>query len=202
MLQISRISTAVVTARDLEAHAGERVMLSGPSGSGKSMFLRALADLVPCDGEVHLNGEAMAAMPAHAWRARIMLVEADSAWWAETVRDHFPPDAEPPLETLALEPGLLDASPLEISSGQRQRLAVLRALAREPRVLMLDEPTANLDEHTTAALEGLLLRWTATGGLLLMTSHEAAQRRRLGTRFWQVEDGEVREVGTAEAGHE
>ncbi len=196
LLDIRQLRVGRVSAAGLGAGTGERVLLAGPSGSGKSLFFRALADLIPWEGEVRLDGTSVHEQPAHQWRRRVMLVEADSAWWADQVRDHFPPDSDPPLEALGLSTALLDAAPGRISSGQRQRLAVLRALARAPAVLMLDEPTANLDETSTARLESLLRDWTARGGLLLMTSHEPAQQRRLATRFWQVgDDGQVREEG-------
>ena len=194
-LDIIQVETAVVRAANLSVRAGERVRLAGASGSGKSVFLRALADLLPWRGELRLDGEAVDDMPAHVWRGRVMYLEADSAWWADRVRAHFPTDIDLPLAKADLDPALLDADPERISSGQRQRLALLRALAREPKVLLLDEPTANLDSDNAARLEKMLLDWSTDGGILLMTSHDAAQRDRLGTRHWRVAAGQVREEG-------
>ena len=192
-LDIVDVQTPVVRAEALSIRDGERVMLAGASGSGKSVFLRALADLLPWQGDIRLDQESVHAMPAHQWRGQVMYLEADSAWWADQVRDHFPADANPPLADADLDPALLDASPERISSGQRQRLALLRALVRRPKVLLLDEPTANLDPDNAARLEKMLLDWSADGGILLMTSHDLAQRERLGTRHWLVADGRVRE---------
>lgn len=193
VFEIVSLHTDAVVAESLKVPPGQRVVLSGDSGSGKTMFLRALADLIPWQGEMRLDNQSVHDMMAHQWRGRVMFLEADSAWWAERVIDHFPDSLAPPLLDLNLDPALLESAPARISSGQRQRMALLRALARRPRVLLLDEPSANLDETNTARLEARLLEWSREGGILIMTSHEARQRQRMGTRFWHVADRQVRE---------
>ena len=191
MLEIETLETGIVRAAALVVNDGQRIMLSGESGSGKSVFLRALADLLPWQGELRLDGQSVHELPAHQWRRRVMLLEAESAWWAERIIDHFPENAIPDLVKLGLEQNLLDRPPSRVSSGQRQRLALLRALAREPRVLLLDEPTANLDPENTNKLEAMLRRWSEAGGMLIMTSHDAGQRQRLGSHFWHVNNAQV-----------
>jgi len=137
---------------------GEVLTVQGESGVGKSQMLRALADLSPHEGEVRLDGTEQQAMPATEWRRQVVLVPAESGWWAETVAEHFPrrPSADW-WERLRLRPSLWEAPVERLSSGERQRLAVLRALVLEPRVLLLDEPTANLDRENAAAMARLLL---------------------------------------------
>ncbi|HER34316.1 MAG: ATP-binding cassette domain-containing protein [Halothiobacillaceae bacterium] len=137
---------------------GEVLTVQGESGVGKSQLLRALADLSPHEGEVRLDGVEQQAMPATQWRRQVGLVPAESGWWAETVGAHF---ARRPSETwwerLRLRPALWEAPVERLSSGERQRLAVLRALMLQPRVLLLDEPTANLDRDNAAAMAEVLL---------------------------------------------
>ncbi|MFO7581284.1 ATP-binding cassette domain-containing protein [Guyparkeria sp.] len=144
---------------------GEVLTVQGESGVGKSQMLRALADLSPHEGEVRLEGDEQQAMPATEWRRRVVLVPAESGWWADTVADHF---AERPPEEwwgrLRLKPALWDAPVERLSSGERQRLAVLRALVLEPRVLLLDEPTANLDRSNARAMADLLLDYVDEHG--------------------------------------
>lgn len=140
----------------------EVLTVRGESGVGKSQMLRALADLSPHEGEIRLSGTEQQAMPATEWRRQVVLVPAESGWWAETVAAHFA--ARPPSswwERLRLPAALWDAPVERLSSGERQRLAVLRTLVLEPRVLLLDEPTANLDQGNARAMADLLLDYVA-----------------------------------------
>ena len=156
--------------------------LYGPSGVGKSLFLRALADLTPHQGEVWLEGQAQSATPPATWRRAVAYVPAEPAWWADTPLAHFerPPPA-PWLTALSLSPALLE-SPIErLSTGERQRLAVLRALALHPRVLLLDEPTANLDATNAAALRHLIQTYVHEhAAACVWVSHDAEERRAIG----------------------
>ncbi|HSH84323.1 MAG TPA: ATP-binding cassette domain-containing protein [Guyparkeria sp.] len=138
--------------------AGEVLTVQGESGVGKSQMLRALADLSPHEGRVYLEGVEQSSMPAAKWRRQVALVPAESGWWADTVAEHFArrPD-EDWWKSLRLRPSLWDAEVERLSSGERQRLAVLRALILTPRVLLLDEPTANLDHENALAMAELLL---------------------------------------------
>ena len=138
--------------------AGEVLPVRGESGVGKSQMLRALADLSPHEGEISLAGVEQQSMPATDWRRQVALVPAESGWWADTVAEHFPsPPSEAWWERLRLRAALWESPVERLSSGERQRLAVLRALALEPRVLLLDEPTANLDRENAEAMARLLL---------------------------------------------
>ena len=175
--------------------AGECLAVRGPSGAGKSLLLRALADLDPNEGEVLLDGVSRAAMPAPQWRRLVGYVPVDSGWWQTTVGEHFADaDAGGRLVTrLALPDDCLRWPVSRLSTGERQRLALARALAVKPRVLLLDEPTSALDEETTAATEALLREWLGEGGALLLVTHAAAQAARMARRRLRVEAGRVRE---------
>lgn len=194
-LQIDNLRLKGLTLSHLHLAPGDCVSLAGPSGAGKTLLLRALADLVPAEGDIRLDGQAVTAMKAHRWRRRVIWLPAADSWWAPRIRDHFPePVDTAELEALALSPALLDRVPEQLSSGQRQRLAFLRALARQPRVLLLDEPTANLDEANALRLDDRLQRWLADGGMALVATHDPAQRQRLAGRHYRVENGLVWET--------
>lgn len=179
-------------AAGLSLQPGDCVSLAGASGTGKSLFLRALADLLPHEGRLLLDGVDCADLPATDWRRQVMLVPPEAAWWAARVADHFPDGRLPTAASRLNLPGDIGArDPASLSSGESQRLAFLRALARRPRVLLLDEPTANLDADNARHLEAVLCEWLAGGGMAVLVSHDETQRQRLCNRHWQIRDNRV-----------
>lgn len=195
LLAVRGLAGAAIRCDRLELAAGECLAVTGPSGSGKSLLLRAIADLDPNAADVSLRGEPRARIAAPAWRRRVMLVPAEPAWWAVQVRDHFlRPPPEDLLAALGFVPGALEWAVDRLSTGERQRLALARALVLEPSVLLLDEPTAALDDDTKGAVEGLLRGFLSTGSGILIASHERAQVARLARRELRVRDGRVLEA--------
>jgi ABC-type iron transport system FetAB ATPase subunit len=184
-----------------DVHAGECIAIQGPSGAGKSVLLRMLADLDPHDGDALLDGRAATSMPAPDWRARVVYQAAEPAWWEPTARAHVRPADLPFVETrlaaLGLAPALLDTPIERLSTGERQRLALVRSLAREPRVLLLDEPTAALDPDAVARVEALLRDRLAHGMAMLLVTHAADQARRLAQRVFRLHDGRLTACGDA-----
>ncbi len=180
----------------LRVEAGECLVISGPSGTGKSLLLRMLADLDENEGEVWLRGQRRESIPAPAWRAQVMYVAAESGWWAEGVRAHMstPDEAALLLPRLNLRPELLDAPVSQLSSGERQRLAFIRALIRRPALLLLDEPSAALDPDATAKLEALIMELRAQGTGFIIVSHNPAQGQRLATRRYAMSPGKLSEL--------
>ena len=155
--------------------------VSGPSGSGKSLLLRALADLDNSEGEVALDGIRREETAAPLWRRRVCYLAAESGWWADRVGAHVSDwrAALPLLADLGLPEACRDWAVSRLSSGERQRLALIRALIQGPRVLLLDEPTAALDPDAATAVETVVGRHLAAGGLALWVSHDAAQLGRV-----------------------
>lgn len=192
ILSIRHLSAAGVSARDLTLETGECIALSGPSGSGKTRLLRAIADLDEGQGALLLDGRSRDAIDAPQWRRAVTLLPAESAWWFPRVGDH---GSEWPADTLAalgFGTEVLDWQVARLSSGERQRLALARALAIRPRVLLLDEPTANLDADNTRQTERLLAAWREdTGGGILWVSHDTAQRERVAARQRRLLAGEL-----------
>lgn len=162
---------------------GEVLGVAGASGVGKTRLLRAMADLEPHEGRVLLDGAEQGGVAPADWRRRVVYVATDSAWWHPTVADHFTSWPPPALAGLGLDEATGGQFVERLSSGERQRLAVLRALAMAPRVLLMDEPTANLDDETAAAVESLVAeRCRADGLMAVWVTHGKAQRARVAPR--------------------
>jgi ABC-type iron transport system FetAB ATPase subunit len=164
--------------------AGQCLAITGASGSGKTVLLRMIADLDAHEGTVSLAGIDRASVPAPAWRRVASLVPARSGWWADTVSEHFPSTHEREWRALAdelLVPDILFQRNIEeASTGERQRLALIRVLMGKPRLLMLDEPTASLDPVSTQAVEALIAQRLAAGTTVIWVTHDAAQAERVG----------------------
>jgi ABC-type iron transport system FetAB ATPase subunit len=191
-LSVRGLRSALAGPFDLELAAGGAAAVSGPSGSGKSLFLRMVADLDPNSGEVALDGAPRSGMAAPAWRRRAPYVAAESGWWRDTVAEHFAPERRAAAQALAERFGLADdlmAGPvLRLSTGERQRLAIIRALVLDPPLLLLDEPTAPLDPEATGRVEAELRARLAGGMSLIVVTHDAAQADRLGARHYRMRE--------------
>jgi ABC-type iron transport system FetAB ATPase subunit len=166
--------------------------LSGESGCGKSLLLRAIADLDEHKGEVLLNGVNAKAMTAPQWRKQVALLPADSQWWFDTVGEHFDCLDETLLFALGFDKATLDWSISRISSGEKQRLALLRLLANKPSVLLLDEPTANLDKYNALLFESIVASYlNKNNACAIWVSHDMEQLERVSARRFKLEAGQL-----------
>lgn len=184
LLQANQLGGAHFAPISFALYPGEILMVQGESGAGKSQLLRALADLDAHSGTIVLRDVEQQQMPASRWRRQVMYLPAESAWWDDYVDAHFahrPPDAW--FSALRLSSNLFTAPVSRLSSGERQRLAVLRSLVLAPDVLLLDEPTANLDNTTAQATAALLAEQIrAQGQAAVWVTHDPAEAERLGDR--------------------
>nr|WP_163502304.1 ATP-binding cassette domain-containing protein [Halomonas socia] len=191
LLRLDAISIGHLHAVSLEVAAGDIVCLSGPSGSGKTRLLRAIADLEPHGGEAWLGNIARGDWRGSDWRHRVMLIPADSQWWYERVGEHFPdPRCESlkaSLAQLGFAADALDWDVAQLSSGEKQRLGLLRAIAHRPKVLLLDEPTANLDADNITRCEAWLRQQICDTPLAaLWVAHDMDQIARVATRHLHI----------------
>jgi ABC-type lipoprotein export system ATPase subunit len=191
-LSLQDLKSPLAGPFDLELAAGECLAITGESGAGKSLFLRMIADLDPNEGEVSLDGAPRDSMPAPAWRRLAPYVAAESGWWLRTAAEHFAGDRLQAARELAARLGVggaqFDGEVARLSTGERQRLAIVRALVLESPVLLLDEPTGPLDPESTAKVEAVLLERLKAGVAIVLVSHDTAQAGRLGARLRMMRD--------------
>lgn len=194
-LKVDAIRCHGVGPFSLSVGASECLCLSGASGSGKSLLLRSLADMEPHEGSVTWRGTSTTQLSGPEWRRRIGLLPAESAWWLDRICDHFPDgSAQELLPELALNADLWQAQVSETSTGERQRLALLRLLANQPEVLLLDEPTASLDRESTRRVEAYIKRYRERHAApVVWVSHDPDQIARVADRHLHL-NGELKEV--------
>ncbi|MDH5188423.1 MAG: ABC transporter ATP-binding protein [Rhodospirillaceae bacterium] len=186
---------------DLNLASGQITALMGPSGAGKTMLLRAIADLDPAQGNAFINGQDRNEIAPTRWRKRVVYVPAITGWWDEKIRPHFvgadKNTTKQILHALGLESTALDWDVAHISTGEKQRLGLARALvnamidATAPEVLLLDEPTSGLDEQNRDMAEKLILKQAQNGATILMVTHDRAQAVRMGAKILNINSGKI-----------
>ncbi len=194
MLDIENLTRLHIGPVTLSISDGEVIAITGPSGSGKSVLLRAIADLDPNEGRLKTQSGARADMPAPDWRRKVAYLPAESGWWADIAAEHFKDPAEVDLESLGLSPEALEWEVARLSSGERQRLAFLRLLEHRPDILLLDEPTAPLDAENTARFEARLKRCIKAGISVILVTHDPEQAARMADRHFVLADGQLTEA--------
>lgn len=193
MLNVRDLRRPGLAPATLAVDRGSCVAVMGPSGAGKTLLLRAVADLDPNTGEVTLDGQARSAITGPAWRRQVVYVPAESGWWADTVGAHMArhDEALPIACRLGLPDDVLAWPVARLSTGEKQRLAIVRALSLRPPVLLLDEPTAALDADSAAAVEALMEERLADGVAAILVTHDHAQAQRLAGRILTMRDGRI-----------
>ncbi len=182
------------------------VALVGPSGAGKTSVLRAVAGLVrPPSGRIALGGDVWLDAERNLFRApderRVGLVFQEYALFPHmSVRQNVAyggrERVDEYLERFRIS-HLANARPTELSGGERQRVALARALARDPGVLLLDEPLSALDAHTKATVRGELQELLREFGLpTLLVTHDYEDAASLADLVGVINDGRLRQLGT------
>lgn len=194
----------------LRLSAGEIVDLTGPSGSGKSTLLRVLARLLPgASVRLALDGRPAEAFSPQVWRTLVALQPQVPSLAPGTIADNLrspwrlkvraglapPSDDElrAALDRVHLADVALDREVSRLSVGQRARVALLRTVLTSPRVLLLDEPDASLDDASALEVAHLAEQFAADGGAVLRVRHRLGERRV--DRVLRLEAGRLSEVG-------
>jgi tungstate transport system ATP-binding protein len=184
-------------ACSLTISAGERVALVGANGSGKSTLLRTLHGLVrPSQGRLIPSApvttvrQAMLFQRPHMLRTTALNNVALGLWLGGVRWPLAREAALAALQRVGLE--AIAAQPAKtLSGGQQQRLALARAWARNPQVLLLDEPTASLDPSAKREVESLMGEFADAGMTLIFSSHNLGQVKRLASRVIYLEQGKL-----------
>lgn len=172
---------------DLTISPGAPTLIVGPNGAGKTSLLRLCMGIVAPTSGCVTWGSRVVAVPtrrAIVFQRPVMLRRSVAANVRFALAQASVPRREHAARVLALldRVGLLDLAgrpARHLSSGEQQRLALARALARDPELLLLDEPTANLDPAATRAVEDIVLSAAQSGIKIMMTTHDLGQVRRL-----------------------
>jgi len=193
---------AVDVVRDLALalSAGTPTVLLGPNGSGKSTLIRlAMGLLAPTSGRVTWGGRALLGERlAMVFQRPVMLRRSAAANVAYALNRNDPARVSELLAQVGLA-HIADRPARKLSGGEQQRLALARALARDPEILFLDEPTASLDPAATKAVEDIVSKVAASGVKIVMATHELGQARRLAGEIVLLARGRLVERAEASA---
>jgi lipopolysaccharide export system ATP-binding protein len=203
----------VVRDVSLEINSGEIVGLLGPNGAGKTTCFYMIVGLVPANsGSIQLDGNDLSGLPMHD-RARLgvgYLPQEPSVFRQLSVEDNIMAILETraglsddergqKLETLLndlnIEPRR-KASGISLSGGERRRVEIARALATEPRFILLDEPFAGVDPISVIEIQGLIKHLQELGIGVLITDHNVRETLKICQRAYILSDGQVLTTGT------
>ena len=204
----------VLNGIDEHIKPGEKVVVIGPSGSGKSTFLRCLNLLeTPTKGDIYIDGECITQKGSNVNKIREkmgMVFQQFNLFPHLTILDNITlapikvkKMAKPDAEKLAMEllerVGLVDkanAYPAQLSGGQQQRIAIARALAMNPEIMLFDEPTSALDPEMVGEVLEVMKDLAEAGMTMVVVTHEMGFAREVASRVLFMDQGVVVEQGT------
>ncbi len=191
--QINELSFLENGPYSLIVDENELIGMTGPSGIGKTQMLRALVEAISFSGSFFLEGVSSQNFTAPNWRKKISLVPAEPVWWRDTVGDHFtelPGNSELHrlIHNLGFKEDVLSWKIRRLSTGERQRLALARAIIQQPAILLLDEPCSALDANSVERVEHLILDFKSLPKrAVIWVSHDLEQLRRIADICYTVE---------------
>jgi cell division transport system ATP-binding protein len=194
-----------------KVNAGEFAFIAGPSGAGKSTLLKLIAGLEPCSrGSIHVNGQRLDQLTAHARpylrRAVGVILQDTHLLYDRSALDNVmlplavtghPSSVARSRARAALQKvglaGKEQATPIYLSGGEQQRLAIARAIVNRPALLIADEPTANLDRDTADKVMSVFKDFNQVGVTTLVATHDEELMARYAQRVFVVEPGRFRD---------
>jgi len=200
---VRRRGKAVIGPTDLVLQPDGPTIIIGPNGSGKTTLLRVMHGIERVTSGTVTWQHDDPSQHAFVFQSPIVLrrsVYDNLAYPLRLIKTPKPEVAQAVdhwLERIGLA-DMRHSPALRLSGGERQKLAIARALIRKPQVLFLDEPCANLDGHATREIEALLQEASAAGTRLVMSTHDMGQARRLARDIVFMLGGKVHDVGDAE----
>lgn len=215
-LSIGHNNMPLMEEVNIKVEAGKIYGLQGESGIGKSSLFRVLAGLTDSlAGSITWEETSLQEIAMPWYRSQVMFllpnlpqpdlpvqeyVQMPFRFQAHKDRSYSAEDFQKNLRAMRLDETLLAKNCQELSSGQWQVIRILQAIALAPKLLLLDEPTANLDSQRTLLLEDLLVRWCqANQAALCLTSHEEGQLARFASETWQIKDKQITRVSAFKA---
>jgi len=200
----ARVKTQILSSLDLKVQRGELVTIMGASGSGKTTLLRLINRLLEADsGAIMLKGRDIRDYNPLELRKKVGMVFQlpvvfkgsaleNIAFGMKLWGDNI--DVEALARSCGIPENLLDADASQLSVGEKQRACIARALANQPEVLLLDEPTSSLDAKSAEKIEELLLNLRRERNLtVLWVTHEKEQAERIGGRRLILREGRLEE---------
>ena len=163
-------------------------------------MLRAIADLDPHKGDVFLDGKPSDRFQPPQWHKEVGLLCAKPLWWHDTVGEHFTLANDPQMEhclsqwlsQLNLVNDIMSWPIQRLSTGEQQRLALLRLLMNQPKVLLLDEPSASLDEKNTDRVEVLIKQYQRERQTaILWITHDIKQAQHIADHIYNLEQNSL-----------
>lgn len=194
---------------NLDIEAGEMVFLTGHSGAGKSSLLRLLMRLdVATSGSLIIDGQDLTQMPAHEipfYRRQIGMVFQDhrlledrSVFANIALPLHFsgfePADIEKRVRAALEKVGLANKAnlnPLQLSTGEQQRVGIARAMVNRPKLVLADEPTGNLDPELSTQIMQLFAAFASVGVTLIIATHDIATTEQFAHRRIELKQGQI-----------
>jgi len=201
-----------ITALDkanLQVDAGEFFVLIGPNGSGKTTLLRIVTGIeTPTQGEIHFQGKHISSSAQGVLTKNITMVFQKTMMFTGTVYDNIAyglrlkghpkgdvmATVKEALETVRLE-GFQKRSARKLSGGEQQRVAIARALALNTQIILLDEPTANIDPKNASIIEEVLQTMSKQRKTIMIATQNMAQAESLATRVAVLNKGRIEKIG-------
>ncbi len=194
ILQIESLQFQDRGPYNLTIKEGQCICLTGASGSGKTLLLRSIADLDPHQGQLYLDQSESKVFKPSDWRLQVGMLPAESRWWADRVDEHFGEVDHQYFGQFGFDSDVMTWQVSRLSTGERQRLAIIRLLCNKPKGLLLDEPTASLDSKNVLMVEKAIKCYSANEAApVLWVSHDIEQVKRVADRHFVLDSKQLTE---------